>query len=124
MMPDRVSNPGPLTYESGALPTALRGCEKFSSFPRYSMNFHAVKCIYTVFVTSKRRLKGFVLMHCNFLHNLEQRQNVFARVCVEKYNVHGKIYGLLQKAMRFLRYTVWKCIEYQRSNILTRSVRI
>ena len=22
---DRVSNPGPLTYESGALPTALRG---------------------------------------------------------------------------------------------------
>ena len=25
MRPDRVSNPGPLTYESGALPTALRG---------------------------------------------------------------------------------------------------
>ena len=25
MLPDRVSNPGPLTYESGALPTALRG---------------------------------------------------------------------------------------------------
>ena len=25
MVPDRVSNPGPLTYESGALPTALRG---------------------------------------------------------------------------------------------------
>ena len=24
MLPDRVSNPGPLTYESGALPTALR----------------------------------------------------------------------------------------------------
>ena len=24
MWPDRVSNPGPLTYESGALPTALR----------------------------------------------------------------------------------------------------
>ena len=24
-MPDRVSNPGPLTYESGALPIALRG---------------------------------------------------------------------------------------------------
>ena len=32
MWPDRVSNPGPLTYESGALPTALRGpaytCQK------------------------------------------------------------------------------------------------
>ena len=25
MWPDRVSNPGPLTYESGALPAALRG---------------------------------------------------------------------------------------------------
>ena len=25
MWPDRVSNPGPLTYESGALPTAQRG---------------------------------------------------------------------------------------------------
>ena len=25
MWPDRVSNPGPLTYESGALATALRG---------------------------------------------------------------------------------------------------
>ena len=24
MLPDWVSNPGPLTYESGALPTALR----------------------------------------------------------------------------------------------------
>ena len=29
MWPDRVSNPGPLTYESGALPIALRGpCSK------------------------------------------------------------------------------------------------
>ena len=25
MLPDRVSNPGPLTYESGALPIAPRG---------------------------------------------------------------------------------------------------
>ena len=25
MLPDRVSNPGPLTYESGALPIPLRG---------------------------------------------------------------------------------------------------
>ena len=28
MWPDRVSNPGPLTYESGALPIALRGPAK------------------------------------------------------------------------------------------------
>ena len=25
MLPDRVSHPGPMTYESGALPIALRG---------------------------------------------------------------------------------------------------
>ena len=30
MWPDRVSNPGPLTYESGALPTALRGPAYYS----------------------------------------------------------------------------------------------
>ena len=29
MLPDRVSNPGPLTYESGALATALRGPASF-----------------------------------------------------------------------------------------------
>ena len=38
MLPDRVSNPGPLTYESGALPIALRGPAEhapntFSSVP-------------------------------------------------------------------------------------------
>ena len=31
MLPDRVSNPGPLTYESGALPIALRGPAKYCS---------------------------------------------------------------------------------------------
>ena len=36
MLPDRVSNPGPLTYESGALPIALRGPASFErvSLPR------------------------------------------------------------------------------------------
>ena len=28
MLPDRVSNPGPMTYESGALPIAPRGPAK------------------------------------------------------------------------------------------------
>ena len=32
MLPDRVSNPGPLTYESGALPIALRGPAQESSY--------------------------------------------------------------------------------------------
>ena len=29
MLPDRVSNAGPLTYESGSLPIALRGPYEF-----------------------------------------------------------------------------------------------
>ena len=29
MWPDRISNPGPLIYESGALPTSLRGPAQF-----------------------------------------------------------------------------------------------
>ena len=35
MLPDRVSNPGPLTYKSGALPTALHRPAKALSI--YSM---------------------------------------------------------------------------------------
>ena len=35
MWPDRVSNPGPLTYETGALPTALRGPADPYQMPHY-----------------------------------------------------------------------------------------
>ena len=37
MLPDRVSNPGPLTYESGALPIALRGPATLRSEHSYSV---------------------------------------------------------------------------------------
>ena len=33
MLPDRVANPGPLTYESGALPIALRGPAALKVYP-------------------------------------------------------------------------------------------
>ena len=33
MWPDRVSNPGPLTYDSDALPTALRGPANLGLIP-------------------------------------------------------------------------------------------
>ena len=48
MWPDRVSNPGPLTYESGALPTALRGAAKTALFAIAHANFdnyQFVKCL-------------------------------------------------------------------------------
>ena len=40
MLPDRVSNPGPLTYESGALPIALRGPADIS------WTLHFVVCLF------------------------------------------------------------------------------
>ena len=47
MLPDRVSNPGPLTYESGALPIALRGpaCVMFNFSKEYEQEGHkALNC--------------------------------------------------------------------------------
>ena len=38
MLPDRVSNPGPLTYESGALPIALRSLAR--SYQESLSNFY------------------------------------------------------------------------------------
>ena len=35
MLPDRVSNPGPLTYELGALPIALRGPPSYKTDPDF-----------------------------------------------------------------------------------------
>ena len=47
MLPDRVSNPGPLTYESGALPIALRGpaCESVTSWTDKSSYLRFLLCI-------------------------------------------------------------------------------
>ena len=53
MLPDRVSNPGPLTYESGALPIALPGpavhkrytsIQHRNSVVHMSLQHHTVLC--------------------------------------------------------------------------------
>ena len=54
MLPDRVSNPGPLTYESGALPIALRG-------PAKSL-IHRTLVKTTVFVTNDFSVKSILLL--------------------------------------------------------------
>ena len=46
MLPDRVSNPGPLNYESGALPIALRGPAKLEEH-----GIHCLPCCYINYVT-------------------------------------------------------------------------
>ena len=60
MLPDRVSNPGPLTYESGALPIALRGPASFGKkiyvFKRvdYQLKFPApLKLEQLLFISKK-----------------------------------------------------------------------
>ena len=46
MLPDRVSNPGPLTYESGALPIALRGPALFACDTTSCHNDHLCQIIF------------------------------------------------------------------------------
>ena len=54
MLPDRVSNQGPLTYESGALPIALRGpmsvgifgCQDTTIFKQFVPERNAVSFLY------------------------------------------------------------------------------
>ena len=42
MLPDRVSNPGPVTYESGALPIALRGPANYDSLSQIYQEYIAL----------------------------------------------------------------------------------
>ena len=44
MLPDRVSNPGPLTYESGALPISLRGPAKSNKLENLRNMIMSVLC--------------------------------------------------------------------------------
>ena len=61
MLPDRVSNPGLLTYEPGTLPIALRGPARYdwiytlSKFNKFHFCYHAcmkVQGIIVVILTS------------------------------------------------------------------------
>ena len=58
MWPDRVSNPGPLTYESGALPTALRGpalyCHSISLLLVYNRKAIIIKTEFLPKTVNKR----------------------------------------------------------------------
>ena len=48
MLPDRVSNPGPLTYESGTLPIVLRGPAKdYCAFDQHRLK---MTTDYTIFL--------------------------------------------------------------------------
>ena len=61
MLPDRVSNPGPLTYESGALPIALRGpALSFALLTFYSNIFHFHTKSNMIYFCLSRKLRPFL----------------------------------------------------------------
>ena len=49
MLPDRVSNPRPLTYESGALPIALRGLLPFMRVLRSDVHILRLYAVFSIF---------------------------------------------------------------------------
>ena len=55
MLPDRVSNPGPLTYESGALPIALRG-PAITKEIKLQYNYSSSNRLGTMKISSNQRL--------------------------------------------------------------------
>ena len=75
MLPDRVSNPGPLTYESGALPIALRGPaispETINLFVKYKIRHDRYLTYYqalTCYEVYSRTLKTPHMKKIEILH--------------------------------------------------------
>ena len=63
------------------------GQENCSLFSKYSINFHAVKCRYLVFIRRNRLVEGLML-RAVFSHATVSKVPFFARGCVEKYSVY------------------------------------
>ena len=61
MLPDRVSNPGPLTYESGALPIALRGPAKL--LINYRSKSNEILRIYQRIIIFSTHMNIFTITH-------------------------------------------------------------
>ena len=65
MLPDRVSNPGPLTYESGVLPIALRG--PASLYVDHTFHRRVYEEIYQLFSISTPSCVVCRLVGCYFM---------------------------------------------------------
>ena len=73
MLPDRVSNPGPLTYESGALPTALHGPAQNLELVclRNKVDYQSVeKSTNTAFSCPSKNLTCKILIKYNIMNEL------------------------------------------------------
>ena len=97
MLPDRVSNPGPPTYESGALPIALRGpayrgrkttttkknSNNQSRYYRLQQNFYGIANVHHGQGLSKSNQEMFAY---NLRYNLHENQ-IFDRALDHYTNV-------------------------------------
>ena len=72
MLPDRVSNPGPLTYESGALPIALRGPASYKRVKQISCTQHKTSA-------KKYSAKNNLITEAESIHQSISFLNMFSR---------------------------------------------
>ena len=68
MLPDRVSNPGPLTYESGALPIALRSLAAVSLYQHENQISLKYRQQETFFFQLNVRKKMRIITICQILN--------------------------------------------------------
>ena len=78
MLPDRVSNPGPLTYESGALPIALRG----PAMSANEKNFH--NDIRFATVSRRTYCQNFLTLSNQTLHYIPMCIRIYIHVQSQK----------------------------------------
>ena len=74
MLPDRVSNPGPLTYESGALPIALRGpAPNYLNSCLAAITNHVIKYCKKVYEMSGKNLFWSIKNSHEIINKLKSR---------------------------------------------------
>ena len=86
MLPGRASNPGPLTYESGALPIALRG-PAVSHEQSIECDAFCVKCDAYVHKMSYNGSHQVTVLIICLLYTFSQRNSIFKLNYAGKFNV-------------------------------------
>ena len=68
MWPDRVSNPGPLTYKSDAPPTALRGPARPDSYERLTTTIGFNPNIFILYRNQSYKILNCLLVFMPFIY--------------------------------------------------------
>ena len=81
MLPDRISNPGPLTYESVALPLRLKACHsmsKSSNSHEKSVKKHAYELL-LIYVLVRLQTPGKRLLSSHMMKQFPHRHTTSKR---------------------------------------------